>query len=162
MTVRKVGAAFLLLLLWSLMSGIYEVHVIILGVISVISVLLIIKKMDKIDNSAIQFNLKPIPSILYFGWLTLEIFKANWQVTKVILSKNPPNMQRFIKIEYSQHSDLGQVIFANSITLTPGTISVEIEPEYLLVHALDYKEEDNASLTKMDRRVSALESQVCI
>ena len=155
---KKVWTVMFLFLLWLLMSGIYEVQVIMLGIISVISVLFIIKKMDKIDNSKIQFKLKPISSILYFAWLTLEIFKANWQVTKIILSKNLPDKQQFIKIEYSQHSDLGQVIFANSITLTPGTISVEIEPGYFLVHALDHKEEDNAAIKTMDRKVSALES----
>ncbi|MFT5006667.1 MAG: multicomponent Na+:H+ antiporter subunit E, partial [Paracoccaceae bacterium] len=54
--------------------------------------------------------------------------------------------------------DLGQVIFANSITLTPGTISVESEDGHFLVHAVNYSADDNLALADMDHRVGRIES----
>ena len=47
------------------------------------------------------------------------------------------------KVPFSQKSDLGQTIFANSITLTPGTISVEVEEDHFLVHALTFLPTDH-------------------
>jgi multicomponent Na+:H+ antiporter subunit E len=49
------------------------------------------------------------------------------------------------------------VIFANSITLTPGTVSVETEEGYFLVHAISYSADDMDALADMDARVSATE-----
>jgi multicomponent Na+:H+ antiporter subunit E len=54
---------------------------------------------------------------------------------------------------------LAQVVFSNSITLTPGTISVETEQDHFLVHALSYDPRDDVELAEMDRRVSAIESE---
>ncbi len=87
-------------------------------------------------------------------WLLVEIAKANWAVTKIILSPNMPIRQHFFAIPYTQKTDLGQVIFANSITLTPGTITIETEPDTFLVHAVAYTDDDIAALADMDRRVS--------
>jgi multicomponent Na+:H+ antiporter subunit E len=62
-------------------------------------------------------------------------------------------------VPYTQRSDLAQVVFSNSITLTPGTISVETEQEHFLVHALSYGPSDDVDLAQMDRRVSGIESE---
>jgi len=55
---------------------------------------------------------------------------------------------------------LGQAIFANSITLTPGTISVEVEEDHFLVHALVFSPGDHAALAEMNERVSKIEGAV--
>jgi multicomponent Na+:H+ antiporter subunit E len=60
-------------------------------------------------------------------------------------------------IPYTQKTDLGQVIFASSITLTPGTITVETEPGHFLIHAVAFTSDDKAALADMDRRVTATE-----
>ena len=49
-------------------------------------------------------------------------------------------------------------ILANSITLTPGTITVEVEPGYFLVHAVNYSEDDHEALADMGQRVAAVET----
>ena len=80
-------------------------------------------------------------------------------MTRVILSPVLPIRQKMLVVPQSQNTDLAQVIFANSITLTPGTISVETEDGGLLVHALSYCPDDDASLADMDRRVTAVEAE---
>jgi multicomponent Na+:H+ antiporter subunit E len=114
--------------------------------------------MYKADNYNLKIEFNPLQFLYYLSWLSFEIVKANLKVTKIILSKTLPNNQRFLKVKYSQNSDFFQVVFANSITLTPGTISTETEPEYFLIHALDYNPADIDSLNKMDLRVTKLES----
>ena len=114
--------------------------------------------MDQVDGDRLEVPLNPLRAIAYFGWLLVEIAKCNWKVTKIILSPGMPTRQHMLAVPYSQRSDLGQVIFSNSITLTPGTISIETEREDFLVHALCYAPSDDLELAKMDSRVTGIES----
>lgn len=155
---RIVGVAIFLLALWLLLSGIYKPLVIGFGVVSVLVAVFVISRMDAADDDRIELRLRPLQTIGYFFWLAVEIAKANWTVTKVILSPHMPIRQHFFGIPYTQKTDLGQVIFANSITLTPGTITIETEPDSFLVHALAFDEADIGALAEMDRRVSSTES----
>lgn len=155
--VRTVGTAAILFALWLLMSGIYEPMVIGFGVVSVLLVMIIINRMDAVDGDQIDLRLKPVAFIGYILWLLVEIAKANWAVTKIILSPKMPIRQHMFTVRYTQKTDLGQVVFANSITLTPGTISVETEPGNFLVHAVAYTADDNLALADMDHRVSSIE-----
>jgi multicomponent Na+:H+ antiporter subunit E len=156
--VRLLGTSLLLFALWLLMSGLYKPLIIGFGAASVILVMLVTRRMDAVDGDKIQLNLKPLEFLKYFGWLLVEIAKANWAVTRIILSPEMPIRQHLFAVPYTQKTDLGQVIFANSITLTPGTISVEVEPGYFLVHAVSYSDGDMDSLADMDARVSATEA----
>jgi len=143
--------------LWLLMSGIYEPMVIGFGVASVLLVIYVTIRMDDVDGDRIFVRLHPIALAKYAGWLLVEIAKANWAVTKIILAPGLPVRQHLFAVPYTQKTDLGQVIFANSITLTPGTISVETESGHFLVHAVSYGPDDDATLADMDRRVSGAE-----
>ena len=128
------------------------------GVASVVLVMVIVRRMDRIDGDHLDVPLSPLKSLTYFCWLLVEIAKSNWAVTKIILSPKIAIRQHMFAVPYSQKSDLAQVIFSNSITLTPGTISVETEQETFLVHALAYAPSDEIELAEMDRRVTAIES----
>jgi multicomponent Na+:H+ antiporter subunit E len=68
--------------------------------------------------------------------------------------------QHLFMVPRSQKTDTGQVIFGNSITLTPGTITIETEGEEFIVHALNYSPDDDAALADMDRRVTQAETVV--
>lgn len=155
---RMMASAAGLIALWLLMSGIYKPLMLVFGLASVLGVLAIIKRMDKADEARLEIRLHPVRSAQYFVWLMVEIAKANWAVTKVILSRKMVMRQHMFLVPYTQKTDLAQVIFANSITLTPGTISVETEDHDFLVHALNFNSGDHAALADMDRRVSAIES----
>jgi multicomponent Na+:H+ antiporter subunit E len=73
-----------------------------------------------------------------------------------------PIRQNLFEVPYSQTSDLGQVIFANSITLTPGTLTIETETGDFLIHALSYDTTDMDALADMDRRVTEIENGAAI
>jgi len=155
--VRIFGAIIVFLGLWLLLSGIYKPLTVGLGVVSTLAVVFILTRMNSIDEDRVEIEIKPVGFLLYQGWLLVEIAKANWVVTKIILAPSMPIKQHLFSIPYTQKSDLGQVIFANSITLTPGTVSVETEPGQFLIHAVAYSNDDKAALADMDRRVTACE-----
>ena len=157
---RLVGYVAILGSLWLLWSGIYKSLLIIFGAGSVLLVLLITIRMNRVDDDRIQIELNPGKFIGYIGWLLVEIAKSNIAVTKTILSSSMPIKQKLFNVPYTQRTDLGQVIFANSITLTPGTVTVETEDGHFLVHALSYSHDDLEALADMDRHVRAAETVV--
>ncbi len=154
---RTLFTAAISIALWLLMSGIYKPMVISFGLASVIFVLYVTGRMNRIDEDRLDIRLKPIAFLGYMVWLMGEIVKANVAVTKIILSTGMPLRQHLFSAKYTQESDLAQVVFANSITLTPGTITVETEAGHFLVHAIDYSADNNLALADMDRRVTATE-----
>lgn len=140
------------------MSGVYLPLILILGVISCGVVVLIAMRMDVIDHEAVPVHLT-FKVLLYWPWLLWEIVKANIDVTKRVLglAGTSPTM---VRIKATQNTDLGIVIFANSITLTPGTISIDIEDDsYILVHALSREGTEGLEGGDMDRRVTELEAR---
>lgn len=154
---RTLGTVLILFTLWLLMSGIFEPILVGFGVASVVLVMFVTKRMDAQDNDQIEIRLSPFKFARYLLWLMKEIARANWAVTKVVLSRQMPLRQHLFSVDYTQKTDIGQVIFANSITLTPGTITVETEGGHFLVHALAYSPEDVAALADMDARVTRSE-----
>ena len=156
--VRIIGAALGLGALWLLMSGLFTSLLICLGAISVIVAVWVFERMDAADESRLEFNVSFFKLTKYFLWLLVEIAKANWQVTKIILSPKMPIRQKLFNVKISQSSDIAQVVFANSITLTPGTITVETEHDHFLVHAVAYNDSDIEALADMDRRVTHTET----
>ncbi len=155
---RTILTAVILMALWLLMSGLYEPLIIGFGVASVVLVLVVVKRMDKVDGDRLDIRLKPVAFAVYLMWLMVEIAKANWAVTKLVLAPKMKLRQHLFTVKCDQKTDLGQVIFANSITLTPGTISVESDAGVFLVHAVDYTADDNLALADMGRRVTATET----
>ena len=141
--------------LWLLMSGIYKTLVVSLGVISCLFVVWIVHRLGLIDQSLGPVSIPRI--VKYVAWLTVEIGKADWAVTKVILGNSLPTQQRLIKVPATQHSDLTKTLFANSITITPGTVTVETETDYFIVHALTDEAADQSALKAMNDRVTDLE-----
>ena len=101
------------------MSGVYKPMVIGFGVASVVLVLVIVRRMDHVDCDHLDASINPLKALGYFAWLLVEIAKCNWTVTKVILSPGLPTRQHMFVVPYTQRSDLAQVVFSNSITLTP-------------------------------------------
>jgi multicomponent Na+:H+ antiporter subunit E len=88
--VRKIGSFVVLFALWLLLSGIYKPLIVGFGAVSVLVVLLVTHKMDEIDRDQVDIPLNPVRFVSYLFWLLVEIAKANWIVTKTILSPKMP------------------------------------------------------------------------
>jgi len=157
--VKSLTTALVLGGLWLLLSGIYTPLIVSFGAGSVLVVVLVMARMDRTDGYTPQWHLNPIAFMGYFAWLMKEIAKANWVVTKVILAPRMNLRQHLFAVPVTCKSDVAQVTFANSITLTPGTITIETEPERFLVHALSYGEDTPDELAEMDARIVAVETR---
>lgn len=145
----------ILLVTWLLLSGIFEPLILAFGLFSCATVVWITMRMDVVDHEAVPVHLT-FGGLVFWPWLLWQIVKANIDVTRRVLSPSAgvtPTMTEFVA---TQRTDLGRVVLANSITLTPGTITVDVaEDGRTLVHSLT--REGIESLGEMDRRVTAME-----
>ena len=158
---RSIFTAIFLFALWYLMSGIDKTLTLVLGAGSSFFAVWIVRRMDEASNfKRLSVHLRPIEFVKYIFWVLAEIAKSNWTVIKIVLSPNMDIKQKMYEVPFTQKSDLGQTVFANTITLTPGTITVEVEADHFLVHGLSYSFDDHAALAEMDRRVSKTEGIV--
>lgn len=143
--------------LWLLLSGHYDNPLLLtLGVISSIAVVFIAQRMDVIDHESVPLRLR-FGFIGYLGWLAKEIALANVAVAKIIISPSLPLSPLLFRVKTSQKTDVGRVTHANSITLTPGTVSVEVEDGDIIVHAIAGNLASDMAKGGMDRRVTAVE-----
>jgi multicomponent Na+:H+ antiporter subunit E len=150
---------FVLCFTWTLFSGIFD-HLLlnVLGIISCLFVTLIIYAFDVADDAAHYSIFKPIKLIRYLSWLIGQIILANLEVSKIILNPKLPISPVMKTLKISQSTDLGRTIYANSITLTPGTVAVLVEQDSILVHALTEDSYQDLAKNEMDSRVTQLES----
>ncbi|NNE64822.1 MAG: Na+/H+ antiporter subunit E [Gammaproteobacteria bacterium] len=141
---------------WLLNSGHYTLLILSLGLISIVLVLFIAHRMDVIDHESQPLHLTlKIPG--YLLWLTKEIILSNISVVKHIWLGNKTISPVLTTIKASQQTDMGKVIYANSITLTPGTVTVDLVGDQITVHALSRKNIETLQAGEMDRRIHRLE-----
>ena len=143
--------------LWLLLSGYFQALLLSLGGVSVIAIVWIAHRMDVIDHEGHPIHLTA-RAFLYWPWLVVEIIKSNIDVAKVIIRRKMPISPSVIEVKATQGTELGQVIFANSITLTPGTVTIAIDRDIVSVHALTREAAAGLQTGDMDRRVTAMEA----
>jgi multicomponent Na+:H+ antiporter subunit E len=145
--------------LWLTWSGIYDSGMILgFGLVSCLLVTWICLQMDAVDGANPGYGLG-LRIFSYIPWLIWEILKSNLHVAKVVLSPSLPIRPRLVRVKATQRTDLGRVIYANSITLTPGTITLDVRGDDFLVHALTEVTAAGVEEGGMDRKVSWLEGQ---
>lgn len=153
---RYIISLFLVLsAFWLLNSGHYNALMLFFGVFSVAFVTYISWRMDVVDRESQPLRLMLfLPG--YWLWLIKEIVLANFHVVYRIWAGNSTISPTWFVIKAGQKTDLGKVIYANSITLTPGTMSVDLDDDDITVHALTQEAVDSLKSGEMDRRVSRL------
>lgn len=150
-----------LVLLWVLLSwNISFEHLLVasLGVISVALVCYYSVKMKVLNHKGQPLYFPFLHFFMYLLWLMVEIFKSNIAVAKRVIDPKMPIKPILKAIPAPQHTEIGKVIFSNSITLTPGTVAINITKENeILVHALHQGELDDLEKGEMGPRVAQLE-----
>lgn len=154
---RLIVSALGLFALWLLLSGVYKPLVVGLGAASSVFAAAMLERMNRLDGHRLGSPVRPVRAIGYFFWILKEIALSNIAVARIILT-GKGQRPNFFRVPLTQKTELGAVIFANSITLTPGTLSVEVEEDSLWVHAIGYADDTMEALAEMDRRVSAVEA----
>ena len=139
---------------WLLMSGYYTPLILSLGVISCILCVYLTIKGKFLDNETLPIYFFP-RLIQYTLWLIKEILKSNIQTAKVIIMKSEE--PELFSVKASQKTNEGKVTYANSITLTPGTVTTQIKNDIFEVHALTKDFGDDVRSSDMDKMVTWLE-----
>ena len=143
---------------WLLLSGFFTPFLMIAGAGCALAVVLFARRMDVADHEGHPIDFGP-GVIGYWPWLLKEIAKSAWTVSRIIVDPKLPISPTLVRFKPGQRSDVGLVLHANSITLTPGTIAVECTPGEFLVHGLTRDGAEGCVDSEMDRRVSACEGR---
>jgi multicomponent Na+:H+ antiporter subunit E len=153
---RGISLMTFLVATWLLLSGHYEPLTLVFGAVSCAIVVLIAYRMDVVDYEGHPIHLGwRLP--VYWCWLVWEIVKANIDVAKRIVNPRLPISPTVFTLEATQPTELGHVIYANSITLTPGTVTLQVHRDRLEVHALSREAAEDLMRGEMDRRVTWIE-----
>jgi multicomponent Na+:H+ antiporter subunit E len=153
---QAIGAFITLFLFWVLLSGYFTAFLLGAGAGSALAVVLLSHRMGLLHDEGVPWRVGP-RALAYAPWLLNEIAKAAWDVTKIILQPRLPISPTLISFEPTQRTAVGLVLHANSITLTPGTITIEAEAGRFLVHALTRGGAQGVLGSEMDARVTACE-----
>lgn len=148
-----------LIVVWLLWSGHYTPMLLGFGTLSALGVVALCRRMRIVDPESIPIHLTA-RYLRYLPWLLGQVALANLDTVRKILSFNHPVRPLWLEIRASQRTDLGRATFANSITLTPGTVTVDARGRTLAVHALTLVAADSLLSGEMDRRVNATERPV--
>jgi multicomponent Na+:H+ antiporter subunit E len=156
---RSLSAAVVLFAFWLLLSGHYTAFLVTAGGASAVAVVLFSRRMDVIDQEGHPISLGWHAVSSYWPWLAKEIVKSAWDVTRRILDPRLPISPTLVSFAPGQRTNVGRVIHANSITLTPGTITVEAGAREFVVHALTREGGAGLAGSEMDRRVTTMEGK---
>lgn len=148
-----------LALLWMLLSGYLKPNLLVLGVLScvLVTILAMMMKVYLSNDERFKFAIR-MP--FYLPWLFKEILLANLAVARKVLIPGSDIQPQCINTKPSQKTNTGIALLANSITLTPGTISIDYDDNNLLVHALTDETAQGVIDKDMDKRITKLEGSI--
>ena len=127
-----------------------------LGLLSVAAVVACASRLEVLDDESVPVHLLP-GLIRYVPWLIGQVIRSNLDVARRIVSPELPIHPSVIKVDATHHTEVGRVTYANSITLTPGTISLDVSAETIEVHALTEDAANDLMSGEMARRVQRAE-----
>jgi multicomponent Na+:H+ antiporter subunit E len=141
-----------LFILWLLLSGHYNVLLISLGLLSSLLTVVLALRMDVIDHESHPLHLRrQLPR--YWVFLSREVILANLDVVRRILTPGKSFSPQLRQLPLPQKTALGQVIYANSITLTPGTVTVQLGTDSIRIHALSREAADDLQTGRMAQAI---------
>ena len=150
--VRLPILALLLAVLWLLMSGHYDALLLGLGAASVVLVVWLARRMGVVDHEGVPLHQLP-SAPLYALWLAKEIVRSNLAVARRVLGPKVKIEPQVMRVEGVESDDVGRMLYANSITLTPGTVTVDVGDKEMLVHALTEDSAEGLRSGEMRTRV---------
>ena len=152
-TISIIVYFILLFALWFVLSGYLKTLLLFFGLVSVIFVLWMSVRSKSLNHDALPLKLL-IKLPIYWIWLIKEIIKSGLTTTKIIWKGN--YTPQLVKVKASQKNDTGKANYANAITLTPGTVTIEINKDTFLVHALSKELAEDLQSGEMDKLITGL------
>lgn len=152
---RLLLLTLLLIAAWVLWSGLFKPLLLALGAFSCALTVYVAKRMGYFDAEvfAFRYNLRLFE---FWAWLAAEIVKSSLEVARIVLSPNLRIEPQVVSVDAADLEPVDQALLGNSITLTPGTLTLDVHEGRLLVHALTPDGAQSVLDGEMKRRVSAL------
>lgn len=150
-----VGLLLVLMLSWVLWSGIYKPLLLGLGLFSVLLSLWLVHRMGFFSLDIRRDVVVRLPGFCF--WLLKEVIKSSVAVARIVLTPSLPISPTTVELDTSELSDMGKVILGNSITLTPGTVTIDVHENRLLVHCLTREGAEDLQGQEAQRRTAELE-----
>jgi len=136
------------MIFWLLLTGL-DIQEVIAGlIVSLLITIFLAKKFTVFEDVKISFR-TIYYGILYIFVFIIELIKSNFDVAFRVLHPKLPINPGIVKVKTTLKSRLGRIILANSITLTPGTLTVEIKDEFFYIHWIDVAEKDIDKATEI-------------
>ena len=154
LTRHTISLSLLLAVFWLVLSGHYTAFLLSLGAASVVLVVWVCARMDVVDHESQPLHLER-GIFRYWLWLFKEIALSSLAVTACAFQGEKAIRPGFFEFKMSSKTDMGRVIFANSVTLTPGTVVIDLKEDTATIHALVSPALDG--VMSIDRRVSGVE-----
>ncbi|MBN1843332.1 MAG: Na+/H+ antiporter subunit E [Deltaproteobacteria bacterium] len=149
-----VGTAFILFAFWMLLSGHFDAFHLTLGAICCGLVAYLFHDLLFANVRVGDMRIVVARFISYIPWLIKQIVLSNLHVASVVLRYRMPIDPQIVTFKTKLETDISSVTLANSITLTPGTITMDIRDGVFYVHALDQKVADDLNAGEMEDRVA--------
>jgi multicomponent Na+:H+ antiporter subunit E len=140
---------------WLLLSGYIQPLLLGFGAVSVIVVLFVLKRMDDVDQEKQELG-TGLRLIRYLPWLTWQIITSSLQVTKLIWGSTDKLSPSLATIKVDNVPPKRRALYANSITLTPGTLSVDLVGDEITVHALQKSSIDELEQKVMEKKITQI------
>jgi multicomponent Na+:H+ antiporter subunit E len=144
-----------LLLFWLLLSGHGEPLILAFGMLSSLLVTLLVIRMDKNDREPVIFR-PGIRIMRYFGWLLWQVVLSNIDVARRIWNPSLPIRPSWERLDTKVSTPLEKTLYANSITLTPGTLTTDVREDHFMIHSLTPEAIEELRKGEMERRIRRL------
>jgi multicomponent Na+:H+ antiporter subunit E len=159
---RSGPTALLLFGFWALLSGELDAFHLGAGAFVAVAVTALTEPLLTAEPEILPAPKHPITGqpwgalLRYLPWLALEIVRANLHVARVVLAPSLPIDPRLVRLRHPLPHNLARMTLANSITLTPGTVTLDVVDDEYLVHALTVPMAEGLSEGELPRRVGAV------
>lgn len=133
---RSLGLGAILYAFWLLLSGHYNPLLLTLGALSCALVVFFARRMDVVDEEGLPLHVG-FRFMVYLPWLLKEVLKSNIRLARIILDPKLPINPKLGRFPLPYETDLAKVIYGNSVTLTPGTVTTGVGDGFIEVHVIE-------------------------
>ncbi len=136
---KKIISTFIVLwIVWILLAGFSVTEVILGGAVALVLAFILAKFVNYAFSISAIWGLI-LFIIIYIPVFIFKLILANLDMAYRVLSPRIPINPGFVKVKTDLMNDFGKLVLANSITLTPGTLSLDVEDDHVLVHWVNVK-----------------------
>ena len=152
---RYIRSALVVAIIWLLLSGHYTTLILSLGALSVLAVTWFVWRMDRVDGELAVLPMRP-RLLYYLLWLMWQVVLSNIDLVRRIWNPALPIRPTWQRLDIKVSSPLAKVLYANSITLTPGTLTTDVREDHFMVHSLTSEGIDELRKGDMERQIQRL------